>query len=80
MASRIQLDFSVSSDLAIHNRPRNAASPQLTSQGYLGWIRNVAARWHQRRVLAQLDDRALRDIGVSRSQALAEALKPCWRR
>jgi uncharacterized protein YjiS (DUF1127 family) len=37
-------------------------------------------RWRQRRLLAQLDERMLRDIGISRSQALAEADKPFWRR
>lgn len=35
-------------------------------------------RAHQRRQLAQLDDRALEDIGVSRAQAEAEAAKPFW--
>ena len=39
--------------------------------------------WHdrarQRRELARLDQRLLRDIGVSRYDALAEARKPFWR-
>jgi len=30
--------------------------------------------------LEVLDDRMLRDIGISRSQALAEARKPFWLR
>jgi uncharacterized protein YjiS (DUF1127 family) len=75
MATRIQLDFPVLSDLAFRTRPGRVAG-----QGWFGWIRAVAARWHQRRVLEQLDERSLRDIGISRSQALAEARKPCWRR
>ena len=33
----------------------------------------------QRRVLARLDDDALRDIGISRSDAAREAAKPFWR-
>lgn len=32
----------------------------------------------QRRALAELDDRALRDIGRSRAEAAAEAAKPFW--
>ncbi len=32
----------------------------------------------QRRALAQLDDRALEDIGVTRSQAEVEAKRPVW--
>ncbi len=39
--------------------------------------------WHdrarERRELARLDERLLRDIGVSRYDALAEARKPFWR-
>lgn len=36
-------------------------------------------RWLQRRALAELDDRMLRDIGVTRRQALRESRKPFWR-
>jgi uncharacterized protein YjiS (DUF1127 family) len=43
-------------------------------------VRAATARWLQRRISQMLDDRMLRDIGISRSQALAEAAKPCWRR
>ncbi len=35
-------------------------------------------RANQRHQLAQLDDRALTDIGVSRGAAMAEANKPFW--
>ncbi len=39
-------------------------------------------RWHerarQRRQLARLDAHQLRDIGISREQALAEARRPFW--
>jgi len=60
----------------------------------LGWAASaVAARivqgfdtlalWRERRaargVLASFDDRLLKDIGISRSEALAELHKPFWR-
>ena len=32
----------------------------------------------QRRTLAQLDDRALDDIGISRAEAQTEATRPIW--
>ena len=34
--------------------------------------------WRQRRALAELDDRTLDDIGVSRRAALDEAERPFW--
>ena len=36
-------------------------------------------RSRQRRRLAQLDDRLLRDIGLDRVAAMKEAYKPFWR-
>lgn len=43
------------------------------------WLRECLERAAQRRELAALDDRLLRDIGVTRAQARAEASKPFWR-
>lgn len=42
-------------------------------------IRAAVTRWRERRILEALDERMLHDIGISRSQALAEARKPFWR-
>jgi uncharacterized protein YjiS (DUF1127 family) len=39
------------------------------------WIERV----RQRRALAALDDRMLRDIGVTRAEAARETEKPFWR-
>ncbi|BAU72030.1 DUF1127 domain-containing protein [Metapseudomonas furukawaii] len=36
-------------------------------------------RLHTRRALLALDDRALKDIGLSRAQALEEGRKPFWK-
>jgi len=43
----------------------------------------LIARWiertRQREALAQLDDHTLRDIGITRFDALREAEKPFWK-
>jgi uncharacterized protein YjiS (DUF1127 family) len=46
----------------------------------LAWVRACAERARQRRALSRLDDRLLRDIGVSRSEVDAEQAKWAWRR
>jgi uncharacterized protein YjiS (DUF1127 family) len=43
------------------------------------WYARCSARYRQRQALAQLDDRALKDIGITREQAKAEAAKPFWK-
>ena len=41
-------------------------------------IRVALVRHRQRRALAELDDRLLDDIGITRSRAMNEANKPLW--
>ena len=36
-------------------------------------------RANQRRQLVEMEDRVLKDIGISRSEALEEARKPFWK-
>jgi len=45
-----------------------------------GMICHSQVRAAQRYRLAEMDQRALEDIGLSRGQALAEARKPFWSR
>lgn len=60
-----------------------AASAVLVLRGWSSSIVRRIARWHrlayERRLLASLDDRMLRDIGVTRLDAEAESSKPFWR-
>jgi len=49
------------------------------ARGILAWALQCAERSAQRRALAQLTDWQLRDIGISRTEADAEAGKWFWR-
>ena len=63
------------------------ASPSRRDRGWswqipLSWLAKIASRIamglerrHRRRELLELDDRLLADIGISREQAIEEALK-----
>lgn len=48
------------------------------AKGFLARLFAAEALWRQRQHLAKLDDAALRDIGVSRAQAEAEATRGVW--
>jgi uncharacterized protein YjiS (DUF1127 family) len=43
------------------------------------WCARCAARSRERQTLAQLDDRDLKDMGMTREQAKTEAAKPFWK-
>ena len=48
--------------------------------GPLDWLRQGYAVHRQRRALLSLDDAMLKDMGISRVDALQEGRKPFWRR
>lgn len=48
--------------------------PQAARIGFWGYL----ALYRQRRQLAQLNDEALLDLGLTRQEALAEANRPLW--
>jgi uncharacterized protein YjiS (DUF1127 family) len=45
----------------------------------LAWLRAGYAVYRQRRALLRLDDAMLKDLGISRVDALQEGHKPFWR-
>lgn len=47
--------------------------------GFAAKLRLMAFNYRSRRQLLALDSRALKDIGISRADALAEARKPFWK-
>lgn len=51
---------------------------ELISQAWAALAR-MQQRRRERRQLAELDERLLRDIGIERADALRESRKPFWR-
>ena len=47
--------------------------------GFAAKLRLMVFNYRSRRQLLALDSRALKDIGISRADALAEARKPFWK-
>jgi len=60
---------------------RRVAGPSLRQ--VLSWVRKMLQQWGRRRreraELARLDDRMLRDIGITRGDVWREINKPFWR-
>ncbi len=46
--------------------------------GLATWVRFWSERARQRRQLAALDDRMLKDIGLTRADVMSETDKPFW--
>lgn len=64
----------------VHRRPvvargRGAGRP---AAGWLGWLAMMLRAIETRHRLAQMDDRMLKDIGITRSEALEEANRAPW--
>lgn len=64
--------------MAIHTQ---ITGPSCTAVASTSWIKSTRLRlaaWRQRRALRRLDDAALKDIGITRAQAIAEADLIFW--
>ena len=67
----------------ISTNGRRAASRRVVARGFeraASLLREWRRRRRDRALLASLDDRMLRDIGVSRGEIWEEINKPFWRK
>ncbi len=80
MHSAVAMPSRIEKDLADNARAL-LTSPNLSDylRRFRVWCVASAARRRQRRLLAGLGERMLKDIGVTRSEAQFEAAKPFWR-
>ena len=73
-----------STPLRYHSLQALEIPPPFAGWGRVNWrittrLLRLYDRQLQRRILLELDDRMLADIGLTREQAEAEARKPLWR-
>jgi uncharacterized protein YjiS (DUF1127 family) len=57
---------------------RVAALPRLSAKGWLGWLSLMLRTIETRRHLAEMDARMLRDIGITRVDAMEEVSRAPW--
>ena len=60
-------------------RRRRSAAMLAALLRFARWCALSHARAAQRRHLAELDERMLKDVGITSKQAAAESAKPWWR-
>ena len=71
----------IQSTIAARHRPQKLTIGGHFTQTLTAWaltVRVALERQRQRRALAELDDRLLDDIGITRSRAMIEANRPLW--
>jgi uncharacterized protein YjiS (DUF1127 family) len=63
-----------------HLAPKDRGPTPISLLQRLGTAyRLIHVRYRQRRQLMEMDDRQLKDIGITREQAEQEARKPIWK-
>jgi uncharacterized protein YjiS (DUF1127 family) len=77
-STQVQTDPGAPARHAAHWLARGCVSGLVGIWRACGVARWQFARQRTRRVLAQLDDRLLHDIGITREEARREAEKPFW--
>ncbi|WP_188258844.1 DUF1127 domain-containing protein [Azospirillum tabaci] len=65
--------------MTLHVLPRTAPPPARRLRALLAWIVHFREQSRQRDALLSLSDRELRDIGITRYDAVTEAQKSLWR-
>ncbi|MCP5159182.1 MAG: DUF1127 domain-containing protein [Gammaproteobacteria bacterium] len=65
--------------LCLGHPAKRSPSVQTMLASALKWLRDRYDVYHQRRALLALDEAMLKDIGISRTDALQEGSKPFWR-
>jgi uncharacterized protein YjiS (DUF1127 family) len=65
--------------IAVPPRIRRASAPLVALRRFARWCQLCHERAAQRHHLAELDERMLRDVGLTPAEAARECAKPWWR-
>jgi uncharacterized protein YjiS (DUF1127 family) len=66
-------------DMTVHVLSRPIARPRRRpAGGWLGWLAAMFHAIETRHQLAEMDDRMLKDVGISRAEAYREAERAPW--
>jgi uncharacterized protein YjiS (DUF1127 family) len=57
---------------------RRLVAYRLVAHRLVDWLLGALERQRERRMLLALDERMLRDVGITRADALREGGKPFW--
>ena len=66
------------SSTAANDRVRSGLPARPSPLAWLATLKRMHERWRRRQALLELDDRLLRDIGITRAEANREARKSFW--
>jgi len=66
------------SSIAANDRVRSGLPARPSPLAWLATLKRMHERWRRRQALLELDDRLLRDIGITRAEANREARKSFW--
>ena len=66
------------STIAANDRARSGLPAKPSPFAWLSALKRLHERWRQRQALLELDDQLLRDIGITRDEAIREAQKGFW--
>ncbi len=64
--------------VAANDRARSGLPAKPSLFAWLSALMRMHKRWRQRQALLELDDRLLRDLGITRDEAIHEARKGFW--
>lgn len=78
MADHVAEGIAAMSGHVLHRHIARRRPARVPAEGWLAWLAEALRAISTRRQLAQMDDRMLKDVGLTRAEALEEAARAPW--